>query len=106
MALTTIQHIVHPEIASYGDSTFKAISLGGDMGRKVCQLRYVGDFSHQHRQTTKEIYDTTTSFQSRDVMTHLEPTALHMGDVVLAECWFVCKELLGTWQTTFHLMSI
>ncbi|EIW54758.1 uncharacterized protein TRAVEDRAFT_50896 [Trametes versicolor FP-101664 SS1] len=90
VALTDIRRIVHPETPSHGDSMFKAISLGGDAGKK----------------TLKEIYDATTSFESRDVMARLAPTALNVGDVVLAECWFVRKELLGEWQTAFHLTSI
>lgn len=28
------------------------------------------------------------------------------GDVVLAECWFVRRELLGGWQTSFHVKSL
>lgn len=54
----------------------------------------------------QEVYDTTDEFRSKDSMPRCEVSTLRPNDVVLAECMFVRTEVLGGWQTKFHLTSM
>lgn len=52
------------------------------------------------------IYNATVAYEAKESMARLSATDLRPGDVLLAECWFVRKEVLGGWQTTFELTAI
>lgn len=58
------------------------------------------------RKLLREVYDGTQEYVSKDVMPSMPIAELRPNDVVLAECMFVRKEVLGGWQSAFHLTGI
>ncbi|KAL1944331.1 hypothetical protein VTO73DRAFT_3516 [Trametes versicolor] len=85
ISLADIERLVHRQHATPQSDTFRALTLA---------------------QTLNEIYDATEVYTAKNDMARLAVTDLRPLDHLLAECWFVRKELLGGWQTTFQITSI
>ncbi|KAL1942586.1 hypothetical protein VTO73DRAFT_6188 [Trametes versicolor] len=90
LGVADLERTVHPDHRTPSDQLFRAISKKGDSGRAVLS----------------SVYDATSTYRRKDEMCSMEITRLRPQDVVLVECLFVRKQLLGDWQTWFEIGAV
>ncbi|TFK88568.1 hypothetical protein K466DRAFT_448646, partial [Polyporus arcularius HHB13444] len=54
----------------------------------------------------ERIYDATESFKAKADMSVVHPARLHVGDVVLMECFVVRAQTTSSWTLSFHPYAI
>ncbi|KAI0355686.1 hypothetical protein OH77DRAFT_1436777 [Trametes cingulata] len=109
IAAANIERLVHRSHVTATDPILRAVAPGGYRGQQVSASTEncpQGASDAAPAQILNEVYDATHRYTAKSAMPKLSVTALRPGDVILAECWFVRKQILGGWTTFFQIRSL
>ncbi|OJT12391.1 hypothetical protein TRAPUB_11060 [Trametes pubescens] len=90
VAHADILRLVRRDTMPRAGSTMRMVSAGGPEGHAML----------------RRAYDARTEYKSKNEMPRVDITTFNVGDLVLAECWFVKKEAMGATTAFFSFRGI